>query len=114
MIYNLVVSSSVVVSCRSFDVSFAGYGGGGVGDCGGCGWKFVAESLLANNLAMLFRSRPLVSGTIVMTNMTPPAQNTEYIQNVPAVVINCQMQEREQNVLYIFRKNAMHLLTCSK
>lgn len=61
---------------------------------------FVAETscdrllFLTNNLAMLSKSRPFVSGTTVTTKTAASAQNTEYIQNVPAVVINYKYIER--------------------
>lgn len=47
-----------------------------------------ASLFLTNNLAMLSKSRPFVSGTTITTKTAANAQNTEYIQNVPAVVIS--------------------------
>lgn len=46
---------------------------------------------LTNNFAISSKSRPFVSGTTVITNTTATAQNIEYIQNVPAVVMSCGM-----------------------
>lgn len=44
---------------------------------------------LTNNCAISSKLRPFVSGTTAITNTTANAQNIEYIQNVPAVVISC-------------------------
>lgn len=45
------------------------------------------DIFLINKLAILSNSLPLVSGTRKITKSTPSAQNTEYIQNVPAAEI---------------------------
>lgn len=42
-----------------------------------------------NNFAISSKFRPFVSGTTKITKNTANAQNTEYIQKVPAVVISC-------------------------
>lgn len=60
---------------------------------------------------MLSKSRPFVSGTAITTKTAANAQKTEYIQNVPAVVINCNRLNEtiiiRENIpppsLYLFR-----------
>lgn len=114
--YILVISKLACDSCVSFDA--------GTGTCNSIEiallllivveWPLVlsltisavgefsdALLFLTNNLAMSFKSRPFVSGTIITTKTAAIAQNAEYIQNVPAVVINCKIERIDSNLRII-------------
>lgn len=99
----LLIVATIVPQCSHFipfatldDFSFA----------------FSIESLFfINNFAMSSKLRPFVSGTTVTTNKTANAQNIEYIQNVPAVVIsyssriNSQKKNVRHKYLLVFKLN---------
>lgn len=76
----LLIVATIVPQCSHF-IPFATFDD--------FSFAFSIESLFfINNFAMSSKLRPFVSGTTVTTNKTANAQNIEYIQNVPAVVIS--------------------------